>query len=311
MREFELPSTGGGMLRCGLWAPRTPNPEAVVQLVHGIAEHIGRYEEFASFLAAQGFLVVAGDHMGHGKSVSDGEAPGFFPSGWLGAVDDVIALLARVREELPNTPRFLLGHSMGSFLSRTLLYRCPDAGLRGVLLSGTGWQSGLTLRLGLRLCAREERRAGTRGVSDMLQNAVFGRYNRRFRPNRTAHDWICSDPAVVDAYCADPLCGFPVTVGLMRDLLEGIMMNQRKENLQKMPKDLPVLLFSGARDPVGGMGRGVARTARAFREAGMRNVSVCLYPEGRHEMLNEKNRDRVFADVLAWMKARLTWRGTV
>jgi len=306
MREFELSSTGGGKLRCGLWAPRTPRPEAVVQLVHGIAEHIGRYEEFASFLAAQGFLVVADDHMGHGKSVSDGEAPGFFPSGWLGAVDDEIALLERAREELPDTPRFLLGHSMGSFLTRTLLYRCPDAGLRGVILSGTGWQSGLTLRLGRRLCAREERRAGERGVSDTLQNMVFGRYNRRFRPNRTEYDWISSDPAAVDAYCADPLCGFPVTVGLARDLLEGIASNQRKENLQKMPKELPVLFFSGACDPVGGMGRGVERAARAFREAGMRKVSVRLYPGGRHEMLGEKNRDEVFADVLAWLKAQLS-----
>lgn len=306
MREFEISSTGGGKLRCGLWAPRTTRPEAVVQLVHGIAEHIGRYEDFASFLAARGFLVVADDHMGHGKSVGDGEAPGFFPSGWLGAVDDEIALLERVREELPNTPRFLLGHSMGSFLTRTLLYRRPDAGLRGVILSGTGWQSGLALRLGRRLCAREERRAGERGVSDTLQNMVFGRYNRRFRPNRTEHDWICSDPVAVDAYCADPLCGFPVTVGLARDLLEGIAMNQRKDNLLKMPKDLPVLFFSGACDPVGGMGRGVERTARAFREAGMRKVSVRLYPGGRHEMLSEKNRDEVFADVLAWIKAQLS-----
>ncbi len=305
MREFELSSTGGGKLRCGLWAPRTTRPAAVVQIVHGIAEHIGRYDEFAVFLAARNFLVVAGDLMGHGKSVGDGEAPGFFPSGWLGAVDDEMALLGRVREELPNTPRFLLGHSMGSFLSRTLLYRYPDAGLRGVILSGTGWQNGLALRLGQRLCARETRRFGERGVSDTLQNVVFGRYNRRFRPNRTEHDWICSDPAVVDAYCADPLCGFPATVGLARDLLGGIAMNQRKENLQKMPKELPVLFFSGARDPVGDMGKGVERTARAFREAGMRNVSVRLYPEGRHEMLNEKNREEVFEDVLAWLLARL------
>lgn len=299
MREFELPSTGGGTLHCGLWAPRTPQPAAVVQLVHGIAEHIGRYDALGNFLSEAGILMVADDHMGHGKSA--GEAPGFFPSGWLGAVDDEKALMDRVREEYPKTPYLFLGHSMGSFLTRTFLYRYAQAGLAGAILSGTGWQNGLALRFGLRLCAREERKLGERGVSETINRVVFGSYNRRFRPNRTEHDWICSDPGVVDAYCADPLCGFPATVGLARELLRGIAMNQSKENLAKMPKELPVLFFSGESDPVGDMGKGVERTVKAFKRAGMHKVVCRLYP-GRHEMLNEPNRREVMDDVLNWIR---------
>lgn len=302
MREFELPSPGGGTLHCGLWASKTPQPAAIVQLVHGIAEHIRRYDEFGCFLSEHGFLLVADDHMGHGKSA--GDTPGFFPSGWTGAVDDEKALMDRVREEYPQTPYFFLGHSMGSFLTRTFLYRHADAGLKGVILSGTGWLSALTLRMGLRLCAREEKKYGERGVSDALNKVVFGSYNRHFRPNRTENDWICSDPAVVDAYNADPLCGFPATVGLARDMLQGITMNQSKKNLERMPKNLPVLFFSGRSDPVGGMGKGVERTARAFRQAGIREIECRFYP-GRHEMLNEPNREIVFDDVLCWLLKHL------
>lgn len=300
MREFYLPSTGGGTLRCGIWEPREA-PRAVVQLVHGIAEHIERYEEFGSFLAEKGIVLTADDHMGHGKSVGAGETVGYFPSGWMGAVDDERSLMEQTRERYPRTPYFLMGHSMGSFLTRTFLCRYADCGLHGAILSGTGWQPRAALWLGLRLCAAEARKYGEKGRSDVLQRVIFGGYNRKFRPARTPNDWICTDPAVVDAYCADPLCGFQPSIGLVRDMLRGIRWNQRKENLEVMDRELPVLFLSGERDPVGGMGRGVRRSAQAFRDAGMRNVTVKLYPNGRHEMLNEPNREAVFADCLNWI----------
>ncbi len=303
LREFTVSSTCGAALRCGLWAPNTPEPSAVLQLVHGISEHIGRYEEFGSFLADNGVLTVADDHMGHGRSA--GETPGFFPSGWSGAVDDELTLMRRVREEYPQTPYFILGHSMGSFLTRSFLIRHPDVPLAGVLLSGTGWQNPLTLRLGLRLCAREEKRLGERSVSGMLQKVVFGRYNRSFRPNRTANDWVCSDPKVVDAYCEDSFCAISPTVGLSRDMLGGMLWNEDKKNLRKMNRDVPAFFFSGAQDPVGNMGKGVLRSAMAFRDAGMREVDCKLYPGGRHEMLNEPNRREVYDDILRWIHAHL------
>ena len=302
MREFELPSTGGQVLHCGLWAPKTLQPSAIVQLVHGIAEHIGRYDEFGCFLSEHGFLMVADDHMGHGKSM--GEVPGFFPCGWNGAVDDEKILMDRVREEYPKTPYFFLGHSMGSFLTRTFLYRHAKAGLQGAILSGTGWQNPFALRMGLCLCAKEEKKYGEKEISAALNKMVFGSYNRHFRPNRTENDWICTDPAVVDAYNADPLCGLPATIGLARDMLQGIAMNQSKENLLKMPKELPILFFAGKSDPVGRMGKGVERSAQAFQQAGMREVQCKLYP-GRHEMLNEPNRQEVYDDVVHWLRAHL------
>ncbi len=303
LREFTLPSTCGASLHCGLWAPNTLEPAAVLQLVHGVSEHIGRYEDFGCFLADNGVLTVADDHMGHGRSA--GETPGFFPSGWFGAVDDELTLMKRVREEYPDTPYFLLGHSMGSFLTRSFLIRHSDAPLKGALLSGTGWQSPLTLKLGLRLCAREEKRAGEREVSDMLQKVVFGSYNRAFGKSRTPNDWICSDPKVVDAYCADPLCAISPTIGLSRDMLGGMLWNEDKKNLRKMNKDIPVFFFSGARDPVGKMGKGVLRSVKAFRGAGMREVDCKLYPGGRHEMLNEPNRREVYGDILHWLRAHI------
>lgn len=304
MREFELPSTGGGRLHCAVWVPKQ-KPVAVLQLVHGIAEHIGRYDDFGNFLAANGIVMVADDHMGHGKSVGEGEVLGFFPSGWLGAVEDEHQLFCHAREQEPGVPYFLMGHSMGSFLARTFLYRYPDSGISGAILSGTAWQPEPTLRLGLRLCAREERRLTETGRSDLLQNLVFGTYNRRFRHARTPNDWICSDPDVVDRYTRDELCGFEPTVGLDREMLKGLQMNQKRANLAQMKKDLPVLFFSGARDPVGNMGHGVRRSAREFRRAGMQDVECRLYPEGRHEMLNEPNHMEVYRDVLQWIQSKL------
>ncbi len=304
MREFFIGSTGGGNLRCGVWMPEG-TPRAVVQLVHGIAEHIGRYEEFGSFLASNGIAMVADDHMGHGKSVEYPWGLGYFPSGWLGAVTDEYRLMQHVREQVPDVPYFLMGHSMGSFLTRTFLYRYADAGLAGAILSGTAWQSEPTLKLGMQLCRREEKRLGATGRSDLLQNLVFGTYNRRFRHTRTPNDWICSDPKVVDAYTADPLCGFQPTVGLCKEMMKGIGMNQWPGNLEDMPKDLPIFLFSGARDPVGNMGRGVRKTAKVFQKLGMEDVTCKLYHGGRHEMLNEPNRQVVFNDVLSWLNGHI------
>ena len=300
MREFFMTSTGGCNLRCGLWMPRQ-SPRAVVQLVHGVAEHVGRYDEFGRFLAEHGIAVVGDDHMGHGKSVGSGDLPGFFPSGWDGAVEDEYRLMTEVRRELPHTPYVLLGHSMGSFLTRTFLYTHPDADLSGVILSGTGWISPVVLAAGLRLCERERRRVGENQVSEQLQHIVFENYNRAFRPNRTDRDWTCSDPAVVDASLADPYCSYWPTVGLAADMLGGIRRNQKAENLAAMDHDLPVLFFSGEQDPVGGMGRGVRRTVRAFEKAGMKQVTCRLYADRRHEMLLEVNREEVYADVLRWL----------
>lgn len=304
MKEFWLDSCGAGRLHCGLWEPEG-EVRAVVQIVHGIAEHIGRYDHFAEFLRARGFAVCADDHMGHGLSVENGGTYGYFSGGWMAAVQDEKRLMDEMKSRFAGAPYIILGHSMGSFLLRTFLYTYPGE-LDGAIISGTGWEAGLTLKAGLALCRLEEKRIGESACSPMLKKLMFGAYNKNFQPNRTPNDWICSDEAVVDAYTQDPLCGFDVTVGLARDMLGGIAMNQKTENLSKMDKTLPVLFVSGIQDPVGAMGEGVLKCIDAFKRAGLKNVEIRLYPEGRHEMLNETNNAEVYSDIFAWLEARVS-----
>ena len=299
MEEFFLQSNGGGKLHCAVWRTEQ-TPRAVVQLVHGIAEHIGRYDHFARFLSDNGFVVAAEDHMGHGGSVGVDGVKGYFTGGWLTAVADVKLLRDHMKEEFPALPYYILGHSMGSFLLRTYLYTYPDK-IDAAILSGTGWEQPAVVKAGLAACKLERLRLGEKKTSPLLTKLMFGSYNKSFAPVRTKDDWICSDPAVVDAYAADPLCGFEATVGLAHDLLTGIEMNETRENLLKMDKLLPVLFVSGGKDPVGGMSKGVLRCIDAFKRAGMRKITIKLYPEGRHEMLNEVNRDEVYQDILTWL----------
>ena len=300
--EFEYPSQGAGMIHAYRWAPEG-TPVAVLQLVHGIAEHMLRYDDFARYLNDHGVLVVAEDHMGHGKSTGSG-AERYFAGGWLSAVADTYALLQRTKAEFPDLPYFILGHSMGSFMTRTLLFTYPDAGLRGAVICGTGWQSGATLAAGRTLCALEQRRRGETQPSPLLNDLMFGSFNRKFPDAKTENDWICADPAVVQAYTDDPLCGGSASVGLAREMLRGIGMIEKKKNLAAMPKDLPVLFIAGKSDPVGNMGKGVKKSAAAFRAAGMRHVELKLY-DGRHEILNEKNHGEVYEDVWHFLENHL------
>lgn len=299
MEHFYLNSCGGGQLHCAVWAPDQP-PKAIVQLIHGIAEHIARYDDFAQFLTQHGFVVAADDHMGHGGSVKDG-LTGYFSGGWRTAVEDEKRLHDHMQAQYPALPYYILGHSMGSFLLRTYLYTYPDA-LDKAIISGTGWEDPMKLKLGRLVCKLAQSRADETKTSALVTKLLFGSYNKPFEPVTSANAWICSDEAVVAAYDADPLCGFAPTIGLARDMLGGIQMNEQPENLAKMPMTLPVLFVSGAQDPVGGMSKGVLRCIDAFKRAGMRDVTIKLYPQGRHEMLNERNKEEVYQDILAWLE---------
>lgn len=297
MKTAQYASAGAGRLRICRWEPEG-EAIGVVQLVHGIAEHLGRYEALASSLAQAGYLVVGEEHMGHGGS--SGTPRLHFVGGWLAAVEDVYGLYARVHREKPELPYFMFGHSMGSFLTRSVLYVHPEVELHGVVLCGTGWLSSPVLAAGRALCALECRRLGAEGFSPLVEKLMFGAYNRKFRPNRTPNDWICSSPEAVDRYTADPLCGGQVTLGLARDMLWGMAQNQKKKNLAKMPTSVPVRLIAGRDDPVGDMGKGVTRTAAAFRKAGMQTVSLRLF-DGRHEILQEPHAALVRQDVLDFL----------
>lgn len=288
------------------WLPEKEKPRAVLQLAHGIAEYIKRYHDFAVFLSDNGFAVVGEDHLGHGESAKDAEHLGFFTeeNGWWTVVSDMHILYETEHKKFEGLPYFLMGHSMGSFLARTYLTKYPGE-LSGCILSGTGHQSHALCTLGLAIAGLEKARLGKRGRSQLVYNLLFGSYNNHFKPVRTKADWISRDTDTVDAYVKDEGCGFIPTLGLVIDMLGGIQYITDGKNLQKMQKDLPVYFFSGDDDPVGSYGKGVKRAYTAFHNAGCTDVTLKLYPGGRHEMLNETNRGEVYRDVLAWLEKKL------
>ena len=305
IQDLRYPSARAGFtIYAREWLPERP-ARAVIQIVHGIAEHIGRYEEIAQFLTGHGFLVCGEDHLGHGRTAESRDYGFFAPAdGWDLVVRDIRRLRELEGEKYPTLPYFLLGHSMGSFLTRTYLIAYPGT-LDGAILSGTGQEPAPLVALGRALSALECRRLGPQGVSPLVDTLSLGAYNRRFRPNRTSVDWISRDPAAVDAYLSDPLCRSKPTVSMFRDMMEGLQFIAVRDNLRKMDPSTPVLLLSGDRDPVGGMGKGVRKVQNMFLDAGCTDVTLKLYPGGRHEMFHEVNQQEVFQDLLAWLEDRL------
>lgn len=304
MEERWYPSKGTGQIHACAWLPEG-EVRAVVQIVHGIAEFVERYEDFAKFLNQQGFLVVAEDHMGHGQSINNGGIQGYFHGGWFTAVEDTVQLARDTMDQYPDVPYILFGHSMGSFMARTILCKYPELTLKAAILCGTGWQPTVALPALIRVVEGICQKTGETVPSEKLQNLVFGSYNRKVEHPRTSFDWICRDKKVVDAYIAHPLCGFTATCGLLRELMKGIYYIQQPRNLQNMRKDLPVFFIAGGDDPVGNFGKGVRQTVRAFQKAGLRDVSVRIYPLCRHEILNEINKDEIFEDVLQWIETKM------
>ena len=304
--EFQFPSSDGVHAAAARrWLPEG-EPRGVVQLVHGISEHMGRYDSFARFLAGHGFAVAGHDHLGHGRTAAEPSEYGWFgeKDGWKHVLKDTRALRERMGAEYPGAPYFLLGHSMGSFVVRGYLMFWPGT-VDGAILSGTGQEPAATVAAGRALSALLIRLKGSKAHSGLLDSLSVGRYNSQFRPVRTSADWISRDGAVVDADRADPLCRFLPTVGMYHDMMVGLRLLARPENLRRMDPDTPVYFFSGDRDPVGANGAGVKKVAGWFKDAGVRDLTVKLYPGGRHEMLNETNRAEVYDDVLAWLEGHL------
>ena len=282
-----------------------PEDEAVgiVQLVHGIAEHISRYDDFANFLADHGYIVAGHDQLGHGMSSLNESTLGFFSEkdGWEKAVEDIHTLHDIVAERFPGKPYILFGHSMGSFLARTYLIQYKS-GLDGAIISGTGQQSRALVTGGRLMSALEMRRHGATYKSTLLNNMAFGSYTKKLGHVRTPSDWLSRDEENVKAYMADPLCGFPFTPYGYADLMGAMGHIANAKWAAKVP-NRPILLISGDMDPVGGMGKGVKKVDRYLENSGHTRVTFKLYPGARHEILNETNRKEVYADVLLFLEA--------
>lgn len=293
-------SCGAGRIHYCCWTPEG-KPKAVLQILHGIAEHVARYDAFAEYLCQSGYVVVAEDHMGHGQSIGENGIRGYFHGGWFSAVADSYRLLVIMQEAYPGLPYVLFGHSMGSFMARTILAKYPESGISACIVCGTAWQPAAMLKAGVPMAKLICRLDGETNPSQKLQGIAFGGYNKRVERKRTEYDWLSRDTKCVDAYIADPLCGFTASAGLLRDMMMGIAYIQKPETLASMRKDLPVFFIAGGDDPVGAYGDGVRKAAQMFRKAGMEQVAERIYPLCRHELLNEINKEEVYQDVTDWL----------
>jgi alpha-beta hydrolase superfamily lysophospholipase len=280
-----------------------PNPQAKawVHILHGMSEHAGRYNEFAQQLVKAGYAVIAHNHRGHGASPSMKTGVYAEQDGWQKVAQDIES----VRNTLPNDlPYLIFSHSMGTFISQAYLSLHPKP-ITGLVLSGSNIQPSVLVKAG-RLAAKFERlRKGPLNTSAVLQFLSFGSFNNSFKPNRTAFDWLSRDNKKVDQYINDQLCGFDCSIQLWLDLFDGLIELYGNKTYQRIQKDLPILLFGGSHDPVGEMGKGVPKLARAYENTGQRNVTYKLYQDARHEMLNETNREEVYQDVITWLDKQL------
>lgn len=275
--------------------------KAVVQVIHGMAEHGARYARLAEALAAAGYTTYAHDHRGHGHSISEASPAGHLADhdGWNLIVGDAHGVNREIARRHPGLPIIVLGHSMGSFVLQQLLFEHPGD-VVAAALSGSNGKPPAKASAGKLVARLERARVGRRRPSPLLTRLSFGDYNKAFAPARTDFDWLSRDPAEVDAYIADPLCGFEVSTQTWVDLLGALGRIADPRNVARVPKDLPLYLFAGDSDPVGEHGKGMKRLHDAYRRAGIADVRLRLYAGGRHEMLNETNRAEVMADLIAW-----------
>ncbi len=303
--DFELLTEDHYKIRGTLWAP-DGNISGVIQILHGLGEHRGRYRRFAADATSLGFAVCAHDHRGHGANA---EQLGHFAdkNGWELLTSDGLKVHEYLCGEYPSSPLLMLGHSMGSYIAQYFAMLHGDR-LSGLILSASTWPSILRLVPGRSIAALESWRLGPRGNSVLLDKLGFGDFNNRFNPCRTEFDWLSRDEAEVDAYINDPLCGGPFSCRLWLDLLGGLIKIAGDDALRRVPADLPILITGGEDDPVGG-DRGLTKLATHYAQTMHGRLKLKIYPGGRHEMFNETNRDEFSKDLTSWAKLNVQGRG--
>jgi alpha-beta hydrolase superfamily lysophospholipase len=300
--SIHFPSADGKTQVAGFFY--TPNePKAVIQLSHGMCEYIERYEDMIEVLTAAGFAVCGNDHLGHG-STSPGSY-GFMAekNGYQLVLKDLYTMNTLGHEKYPGLPYFLLGHSMGSFYARWFAEKYPDS-LDGLVISGTGGPSGL-MPVGKALSSLLSILRGPKYVSMFMVKCSMGSYCKKIENPTSGNAWLSRDPAIWDKYADDERCNFPFTVSAYRDMLTAYIHVNREAWAQGLQKDLPIYIYSGEDDPVGDYGKGVRAVYELLQQAGLFDVTLRLYPGGRHEMHNEINKEEVFSELISWLEAHL------
>ena len=267
-----------------IWLPEG-EVKAVVQIAHGMTEHMGRYEAFADYLCPMGIAVAGFDLRGHGKNPGDPETASFGEGGWAASVEDMRMFYELLKNRFSGAPLYMLGFSLGSFLLREYLIKYPGEGeIAGAVIMGTGHQPGWLLSVMMGIVKGQIKKSGFDGTTDLVRKLSFGTYNQKFKPNRTAADWLCADEAELNGYLADPLVRKDISAGLFLELLGSM---KRAGNACCYGK-LPVLLISGQDDPVGDGGKGVRALCQRMKKAGTENVTMKLFPGARHDLLHEE-----------------------
>ncbi len=310
-QEYRFDSADGvSKIHCVKWLPEQ-EPVAVLQLVHGMVEYIERYTEFAEFMTKQGFVVVGHDHIAHGDSVSSEEEWGIVhvkhPSDVM--VEDICTHYEMTKKAYADIPYFILGHSMGSYMLRKAL--CKKAkemdGLTGAVIMGTGTEPDATISAGLAVINLLSFFKSDKYRSTLVRDMTYGGPYKQYDCTGATPDnsWLSKNVESVKKYYKDPKCTFTFSLGAYRGLVESTQYDNKRKNIAKMKKDLPILFASGAADPVGNMGKGVQQAYDKFKEAGMQDLSIKLYENDRHEILNELDRDKVYQDMYDWMKSKM------
>ncbi len=301
---FWLDTHDHNRLYVNMWVPLT-SPRGVVLLSHGMSEHSGRYERLGAALAQAGFALYAHDQRGHGRTAAHGVLGHYADQdGWNKVVDDLASLNASVGQRHPGVPVFLLGHSMGSYIAQAYLLH-HGASLQGAILSGSNFQP-VSLYRSAAVVARLERwRQGPTGRSPLIEFLSFGSFNNQFKPAQTPFDWLSRDREEVEKYVKDPFCGFRCTNQFWLDMLGGLQQISKMSNLAQIDKRLPMLIIGGECDPVS-EGKRLKDLAAALTDTDHQFVTLKIYPQARHEILNETNREEVTHDLLRWLEQALT-----
>ena len=304
LEKIPFTSVAGRPLTLYLWQTDAPC-RGVIQLVHGMAEHIARYDRLARALCAAGYTVAGHSHLGHGEDAREDEL-GFFgrKDGWDHLVEDVHTAHEMLLKRFPGQRFAILGHSMGSFVTREYLLRY-GGDLTAAVICGTGWFPGPLCSMGRAAATLCGAFGGWQKPAPLVDRLMSKDNNKAFAPARTPFDWLSRDTAEVDKYIADPRCGFLFTARGYYDMFTGLKNLSRLHRLAALPGDLPVLFISGDADPIGTQGKGVNTVAQQFRDAGVRDVTVRLYPGARHELFNETNRDEITAELIDWLNRHM------
>jgi alpha-beta hydrolase superfamily lysophospholipase len=290
-----------------VWMPSDGVVEAVLLILHGMAEHALRYKRFANLLVKRKIAVYAPDHRGHGQTATQAQEPlGWFAAdqGWQRVVSDAQELASTIVADHPRVPLFLLGHSMGSFLARTLSAQNPDL-FDGVIIMGTGASKGLLGKIGKMIARRNVARYGSTHPDKMLDKMSFGANNKKIPNAKTTFDWLSRDEKEVKAYIDDPLCGFVCTSKFFEDLIDGVTLANDRRLAVQLPSDLPMLIISGTDDPVGDFSKGVMKVHELYRGCGITDLTLTMIPKARHELLNETDRDATMGILLSWIEQRI------